>query len=154
MGGQWSWSAGTAVAGKQNGWDFDAKAWDATFVAGALVGTTRRMSISDLDRHVWDRLRQQSLTQMVTFPNASQLGKKQGLREFMVLWCGAIARGEAAAREFNALWCAANASSPQRGEKRVLEDTTTDDTAVAVLFSDDDAAVADLFMDSGSELDE
>ena len=135
-------------------WDFDAKAWDATFVAGALVGTTRRMSISDLDRHVWDRLRQQSPTQMVTFRNASQLGKKQGLREFMVLWCGAIARGEAAAREFNALWCAANASSPQRGEKRVLEDTPADDTAVAVLFSDDDAAVADLFMDSGSELDE
>ena len=135
-------------------WDFDAKAWDATFVAGALVGTTRRMSISDLDKHVWDRLRQQSLTQMATFHNASQLGKKQGLREFMVLWCGAIARGEAAAREFNALWCAANASSPPRGEKRVLEDTTADDTAVAVLFSDDDAAVADLFMDGDSELDE
>ena len=136
MGGQWSWSAGTAVAGKQNGWDFDAKAWDATFVAGALVGTTRRMSIYDLDKHEWDRLRQQSLVQMASFHNASQLGKKQGLKEFMVLWC------------------AANASSPPRGEKRVLEDTTADDTAVAVLFSDDDAAVADLFMDGDSELDE
>ena len=72
----------------------------------------------------------------------------------MVLWCGAIARGEAAAREFNALWCAANASSPPRVEKRVLEDTTAEDTAVAVLFGDDDAAVANLFMDGDSELDE
>ena len=29
-------------------WDFEAKAWDAEFVSGPLVGTTRHLTVADL----------------------------------------------------------------------------------------------------------
>ena len=29
-------------------WDFDAKAWDAEFVSGPLVGTTKHLTVADI----------------------------------------------------------------------------------------------------------
>ena len=113
--------------------DFSAKAWDAKFVAGALAGTAKRMGVNDLDRDVWEKLREQSIVH-VYFGHATSIQKKDALKEFITLWCAASARNEVG--EFEATMSSPATSSPPRGAKRVWE-TAADDTAFA------DTAVAD-----------
>ena len=38
-------------------WQFEAKAWDATFVAGTLKDTKKRVSLDDLNTNTWEALR-------------------------------------------------------------------------------------------------
>ena len=44
----------TAFAGLRLEYDFSERAWDGTFVEGPFKGTTKRMSVNDLDKGVWE----------------------------------------------------------------------------------------------------
>ena len=47
---------GAAVADFTMSWHFHDKAWDAEFTTGTYTGTTRRIRLSDVDRH-WEELK-------------------------------------------------------------------------------------------------
>ena len=136
----------SAVAGLHLQWDFTAKAWEAKFVAGALVGTTKAMCVHDLNTDMWGKLKKESRLQN-SWSRATETQKKDAAKEFITLWCAAIARNEAA--EFEATW---GWPSSTHGEKRASEDTAVvseevKDTAVAdeqvcLENSDTDTAVA------------
>lgn len=120
----------SAVADLHLQWDFSAKAWEASFVAGALVGTRKGMCVNDLNSDMWAKLRVESRVQGY-LGHATLLQKKNAVKEFMTLWCAAIARNEAA--EFEATW---GSPSSTHVEKRASEDTAVaseevTDTAVA-----------------------
>ena len=119
-----------AVADLHLQWDFSAKAWEASFVAGALVGTTKGMCVNDLNNDMWAKLREESRVEGYLC-RATLLQKKNAVKEFITLWCAAITRNEAA--EFEATW---GSPSSTRGEKLASEDTAVaseevTDTAVA-----------------------
>ena len=137
-----------AVADLHLNWNFNAKAWTAKFVAGALKGTTKQMFIRDLDRDVWDKLKSQSLVEDC-WSAATAPQKKSGLKELMVMWCVATARGDPAA--FEATMGSPN--SKLRGEKRGLEDALGEAEQCCPESVSDDTAVAALFMDDGDEVD-
>jgi len=108
-----------AVADLHLEWDFSAKAWEGKFVAGPLVGTTRCMAVKDLHQGIWERLRGGSLVQGSLAMCRSSIEKKSAAKEWMTMWCAAIARGEST--EFDSILAPAT-PSPPRGEKRPLED--------------------------------
>jgi hypothetical protein len=109
-------------------WDFGEKAWEAKFVAGALVGTTKRMCVNELDRNVWKQMKVSGL-----FCRATPLEKKNAVKAFMTMWCAAIAGNKAA--EFEATMRSPATSSPP-------EDTAVADAGARLLFPVDDTAVA------------
>ena len=138
----------TAVGDLHLEWDFSAKAWVGKFVAGPRVGTTRRINVHDLNQEVWDELGKKSVVNGYWY-RATPLERKCALKEWMILWCAAIARGEE--KEFESLMDSLATSSPQRGEKRRWEDD--DHTAVAADEVCLAAAVADTAV-AASSLDE
>jgi hypothetical protein len=126
----------TAVADLRLEYDFSAKAWQGTFVAGHLAGTTKRMCVEDLDASVWQKLKAESKVDGYV-SKARVLERKRAVKEFVTLWCAAVLRGEDA--EFERLL------TNSRGEKRGLEYTAvavdTDCYPTAVM------AVASPFLD-------
>ena len=113
-----------AVADLHLQWDFDAKAWEASFVAGALVGTTKAMSVHDLNTEMWAKLRDESKVQG-HFCRATMPHKKNAVKEVITMWCAAIARNEVP--EFEATW--GSPSSTSRGEPE-SQDTTVESQEV------------------------
>ena len=114
-----------AVAELHVAWDDSAKAWEAKLIPGALVGTTKRICVSDLSDDMWATLRAESRVQGY-LSKASLLQKKNAVKEFITLWFAAIAGNRAA--EFEALSRSrgmeleATEGSPSstRGKKNVL----------------------------------
>ena len=51
----------SAVADLHLEWDFDAKAWEAEFVAGAFAGRKQRFSFRDLTHARWTKMKAWSL---------------------------------------------------------------------------------------------
>ena len=113
-----------AVADLHLQWDFDAKAWEASFVAGALVGTTKTMSVHDLNTEMWAKLRDESKVQG-HFCRATMTQKKNAVKEVITMLCAAIARNEVP--EFEATW--GSPSSTSRGEPE-SQDTTVESQEV------------------------
>ena len=113
-----------AVADLHLQWDFDAKAWEASFVAGALVGTTKGMSVHDLNTEMWAKLRDESKVQG-HFCRATMTQKKNAVKEVITMLCAAIARNEVP--EFEATW--GSPSSTHGGEPE-SEDTTVESQEV------------------------
>ena len=131
----------TAVADLFLEWDFSAKAWDATFVAGAMKGTSKRMCVHELTRDVWEKLREREHVQGY-IGHATVIEKKCALRQWMTLW--GAARLVNKADEFEAMEepCAspdepcASPVAPWLDE--CVGNIADDNTAVAALFDDTD----------------
>ena len=138
----------TAVADVHVEWDFSANAYVGKFVAGPRVGTTRRINQHDFNQELWDELGKKSVVNGYWY-RATPLERKCALKEWMILWCAAIARGEE--KKFESLMDSLATSSPQQGQKRRLEDD--DHTAVAAEKVCLAAAVADTAV-AASSLDE
>ena len=113
-----------AVADLHLQWDFSAKAWEASFVAGALVGTTKGMSVNDLNKEMWAKLTDESKVQG-PFSRATMIQKKNAVKEVITMLCAAIARNEVA--EFEATW--GSPSSTHGGEPE-SQDTTVESQEV------------------------
>jgi hypothetical protein len=109
-----------AVADLHLEWDFNAKAWEGQFVAGPLVGTTKCMSVKELNHGIWEGLKDNTLVQSTFGHCKSPLEKKSAVKDWVTMWCAAVARNESA--EFDAIMGSLATSSPGRGEKRPLED--------------------------------
>ena len=127
-----------AVADLHLQWDFDAKAWEASFVAGALVGTTKTMSVHDLNTEMWAKLRDESKVQG-HFCRATMPQKKNAVKEVITMLCAAIARNEVP--EFEATW--GSPSSTSRGEPE-SQDTTVESQEVTDQEGTGNLAVRDM----------
>ena len=112
------------------------------------MGTTRRINQHDFNQELWDELGKKSVVNGYWY-RATPLERKCALKEWMILWCAAIARGEE--KKFESLMDSLATSSPQQGQKRRLEDD--DHTAVAAEKVCLAAAVADTAV-AASSLDE
>jgi hypothetical protein len=106
----------TAVADFYVEWDFLAKEWEGTFVAGSLAGTKHRMCGKAIDKAKWDKLKEQSLVHG-TLDGASLVQRKNAVKEIMILW------GADTARNFHTMGGSVATSTPERKEKRPLEET-------------------------------
>lgn len=102
-----------AVADLNLEWDFSANSWKGTFVAGPRLGTFRRLTLTDLNQEVWDELRNKSVVKGNLY-RATRLEKKCALKEWMILWCAAIACNNE--KEFESLMDSLTTSLPHRGE--------------------------------------
>ena len=117
-----------AVDGLNVEWSFDAKAWEAMFLAGEKLGTQLRVCVKDLNRAMWQQLYNISKVDGY-FSNADYRQRKYATREFLVLLCLAIAGNKPQAIGLQAM-------IGTHGTTRGLEGT-------AVADCEDDAAVAD-----------
>ena len=81
-----------AVADLTLSWNFHDKAWEAEFIAGTYMGTTRRIRLSDVDRH-WEELKDLHLSDGYLHSNPLVQRKTVG-KAFITEWCAAIARAE------------------------------------------------------------
>ena len=141
-----------AVADLHLEWDFSAKAWEGKFVAGALVGTTKRMSVNDLNKDLWEKMLGENRVQGYLC-QATLLERKNAVKQLMTMWCAAIARNEAA--EFEAIMpkqYGLATSSPPRGEKRALEDAAVAAEEVCLAAAEEDTAVAASFLDDDNAM--
>ena len=136
-----------AVADLHLAWDDSAKAWEAKLIPGALVGTTKRICVNDLNNDMWATLRAESRVEGYLC-QASPLQKRNAVKKFITLWFAAIAGNKAA--EFEALSRSrgmeleATEGSPSstRGKKRALEDTAVASEEVCFADAVTDTAVA------------
>jgi hypothetical protein len=106
----------SAVAGLRLEWDFSAKAWEGAFVTGPLAGTTRRMAVHDLNQRIWDKLKEESLVEGPLILPCNTRARKDAGKEWVTMWCAAIARNDYA--ELEALMGEPEASSTSPGAKR------------------------------------
>ena len=142
----------TAVADLFVEYAFGINAWEATFVAGELAGTVKCVTVRDLNKDMWQKLKEVNKVDGY-LTTADFRERKSAAKEFLILWCEALAGAKPEAAEFEAL----AASPTKRGEKRSLENAfdaavaaeedDEDDAAVAedvhhIFFDEDDAAVA------------
>ena len=104
----------SAVAGLRLEYDFSSKSWQGTFIAGHLVGTTKRMYLHDVDAYVWQKLKALSRADGY-FSKSRLLERKKAAKEFVTLWCAAALRGED--DEFEQIL------TTSRGERRGVEFT-------------------------------
>jgi len=90
-----------AVADMHLEWQFDAKAWDAEFVAGKYAGTRKRFLVADLNKGRWQKLQKLSLVDE-DWPLKSRFAKRDGAKALMIAWCEAIVndKGPAFEREW------------------------------------------------------
>ena len=72
------------VAGIHLDWDFETKAWTATFVDGVHVGTTKRFAAEQLTKEHWKKMSALSMIDRKT----SDLKKVS--EQFITFWCQAI----------------------------------------------------------------
>ena len=134
-----------AVAGLQLEFDFNAKAWYATFVAGSFAGTSNRLAISELDAHMWGKLRDEFVDGY--FTRANMLKKKFAVKGYLTMWAEAVTCNESA--KFDEMMASCANATPPRGEKRSWADTAVAAEEVAnegdtcFAAADGDAAVAD-----------
>ena len=75
-------------------YDFGKEASDGTFVEGPLKGRTARMSLAELGDDIWQHLKDNSQVQGYLC-RARELQRKAVVKEFVIMWCGAITRDEA-----------------------------------------------------------
>ena len=125
-----------AVADLRLDWDFDKKTWEAEFVAGPHVGTTRSMHVNDIDNNVWDQLGHTSFASK-PFPDASLVEKKNACKVWLTMWGQAVTRNESAAFDARA--------KRQCGTKRHLGDdevAANEDGSTAVAANEVCPAVA------------
>jgi len=115
----------TAVAGLRLEWDFNAKSWEGEFVTGPLEGTTRCIAVNQLTQGIWDKLKEASRVEPSTLHHRTSLERKAAAKEWMTMWCAAIARNEP--DEFDALMRVLETPSPPHGEKRSHPDTAVAD---------------------------
>ena len=151
-----------AVADLRLEWDFSSKSWEGNFVAGELVGTTRRMSMTDLNDDVWALLGEESrrtdiylskgpCDEMpwlnITLRHATHLQRKLAAKEFMIMWCSAIARNKQhPSPQQDSIVAKMDLIVGKRGEKRSLEDTVV--TVAGVGLTAAVAATADEVADT------
>ena len=88
------------------------------------MGTTKGMSVNDLNTEMWAKLRDESKVQG-HFSRATMIQKKNAVKEVITMLCAAIARNEVA--EFEATW--GSPSSTHGGEPE-SEDTTVESQEV------------------------
>ena len=75
-------------------WDFDAKAWEGTFVAGTLAGTRRVVGVKDINEGMWRMLRTESKVENCCFSKRKPKDIKNAAKSAAILWCAAVASGE------------------------------------------------------------
>ena len=74
-----------AVADLRLEWDFDAKAWEACFVGGPYLGKTQRMTVDELDKDMWRKLKDMGKARGF-LTQASMIQKKSAVKELLTLW--------------------------------------------------------------------
>ena len=129
-------------------WDFSARSWDATFVAGTFANTTKSLSLKDLDKDRWSKLKMESPT-IGDLSTATRLHMKTVAKLFITNWCKAIAGNECA--EFEKEWGlgGTNLETPPKKHRRRDEPAGEEKPAGADLI-ENESAVADL---SGADED-
>ena len=82
-------------------WQFDAKAWDAEFIAGKYAGTRKRFLVEDLNKGRWQKLQKLSRVEE-DWPLKSRLAKRNGAKALIIAWGEAIVndKGPAFEREW------------------------------------------------------
>jgi hypothetical protein len=115
--------------------DFQSKSWTAEFVAGALMGTSKRMSLHDINEKDWAGLKQESSHCVFQVDgdlrDATPRQRKAAVKELITAWCAAAVR---------TLWEAT--SSPPHGNKRALEEDAVATGGICHTPTLDSAAVA------------
>jgi hypothetical protein len=127
----------TAVADFHLKWDLKAKEWEGTFVAGALEGTTKRMSVNDIIKETWNKLLEEELVHGY-FGQATLIQRKNAVKQLLTMWAAAEAHNDATGGDpedkLRRTQLVANGaaddartslapSTPARGAKRSLEET-------------------------------
>jgi hypothetical protein len=130
----------TAVADLHLEYVFGKNLWQGTFLAGTLVGTVKRLAIKDLNKDMWQKLKEESKVDGYVTTSDFR-SRKDATKEWLTLWCAAVARSDAEAADMEAML------HPQtnRGQKRSLEGTAGAEED----SGGEDAAVAE--DDSGGE---
>ena len=83
-----------AVADLNLEWDSKEKVWQAEFVSGPLKGTTRRFGVSDLTTDRLNKMEVAGIGQTYTKGGMGvRLRRKKQAKDFILLWCDAISRG-------------------------------------------------------------
>ena len=72
------------VAGMHLDWDFETKAWAATFVDGVHVGTTKRFAAEQLTKEHWKKMIELSMI------DSRAHDRKTGSERFVTSWCKAV----------------------------------------------------------------
>ena len=91
----------TEVADVHLQWNFRVKAWDAEFVSGPFVGTTRCFHAVDLTTWRWARMIDLSFVE-IDQSRTRGSAQKDVAKNFSTRWCRAIACGRA--DEFEKTW--------------------------------------------------
>jgi hypothetical protein len=79
-------------------WDFGAKEWIASFVAGPCDGKIRRFGASHLTNHRWSRLLSDGAV-VGDRSTSTPTDKKSIAKAFITKWCASITRNESGAFE-------------------------------------------------------
>jgi hypothetical protein len=107
-------------------WNFGAKAWEAEFISGPFVGTTRCFHVVDLTPWRWARMMGQPFVDKDQ-SRTRALPQKNVAKNFITLWCQAIASGRA--DEFEKTWRLGESDLVTSAKKR--SGAGGDSTAVA-----------------------
>ena len=102
-----------------------------------MKGQTKRMCLNDLNPGMWAKLRAEDRVAGY-FCAANAIEKKKAAKEFITLWCAAIARNEGDDFLTTMGWYV----STPRGEKRALEDTAVAAEEIGFADTGTDTAVA------------
>ena len=123
----------SAVAGLFMEYNFTTQDWERTFLHGALVGTTKRVNANDVDKLIWNKLKDLSCVEGY-LARATMAEKRHAAKAFLTMWCAAAAGGNTAvAADFDELMAASAAYSSSHGEQCDLEDVAV--TAEEVCFA-------------------
>ena len=129
-----------AVADLHLAWNFDAKSWEGRFVAGRMVGTTKRMTVNDIDTGTWEKLKDDSVVEG-SLADATLIQRKQAIKHIMIKWGAATADNGAA--DSDAMDGSPRAlPTPVRGTKRPLEDAEIAAAKICPAAADGASAVA------------
>jgi hypothetical protein len=93
-----------AVAGLRIDWNFTFKQWDAQFVAGPFNGATKSSSAADHTTERWEHMKSKGLVPQCELCESTPIARKEAAKQFLILWCEAIAQGSQGVFEEN--WCA------------------------------------------------
>ena len=118
-----------AVAGLCVEYDFGSNrfggAWEAMFLVGELLGTQKRVLVTDLNRLMWQKLADISKVEGY-LRHADYRQKKYAAKEFLILWCAALADAKPEAAELEAMM----KSPTTHGTTGSLEETAVADEQV------------------------
>ena len=95
----------TAVAGLNLEWSFKSKAWNALFVLGPHVNTTRDFHPGDVTQARWDQLQAWTTLTVPTFATRTTALERRALaKEVATQWGHAVLKSPSAVAEFEQIW--------------------------------------------------